>query len=932
MIMGIVSAQTSCGDNVTADLTLTENLDCIDSTGLIIGADNLTLDCDGFTINGNGVTNQPGIDNSGFDNVTIKNCIINDFDNGIIFHDGADYGFLENNTAISNFVGFYFANNVFNTLINNTATGSTASGFTFGGCSNNILINNTATSNGGRGFNFWSLNNVNNSFTGNRACSNTEYDLADSGFDNTWAASTYTNSDPTNITYFSQLHDCSYIPPPDCGTSLTEDTTLAEDMECEGVDQVSYALAVGAEGITLDCNGHSITGNGIGIGVKFSGVTGATIKNCQISGFSQGILSGNIITSNNYILNNTLQNNSQYGIAIRQASDYTIQYNEITNSSIGIRVVASSGNVIDNNTVINPLDKGISFSDAENSNITDNTIQNADVNGIYLYTTGGGSNNLVQGNNVSLSETDVAPLSKHGIVIEDNNNQVYDNTVDCTSINADYTNMGIWISGAGGNAENNVLSGNEISNCYYGFTAWSADYFEIDDEDYHDNTYGVFLQGTGTSLTLPLIENSKIYDNNHGVYAGTGSYANIVNTNFTNNTGGEGGPLSGIHVSSDSSAYVTNGIFTGNGGYGIYDEGPEHVYWTLTEDTYCTDNNIEIANGWIIPMGGSIIADNCTITINGEVMNLSGGQTGSYSEAFDESINNIFGNSSYGVEGEIHTEAGTYTGDLIVNFYEENPGGTGFLLADFGLWVDASLNPEPADLQWWILKIYYTDEDLENSGLNEEDLVIQFYNASDDTWTTELNQGVNEEENYVWANLTHFSIFGIFESAVTAASTPEAETTPRATDAGINGYSKYLINESQIAEGYLKQLGIGGTIEFKINNQPHNITLKSITATTATIEVSSTLQQATLKIGEEKKFDVTEDGIMDVSVTLNSIEGVRASITVKYLPPEEARVTPAKRFGEKLAKSLALKIIGVIILIIASIAMIRAMTQRKKKK
>ena len=561
-------------------------------------------------------------------------------------------------------------------------------------------------------------------------------------------------------------YGCEWNINAECGDTLLGDTTLADDMECEGVSATSYALALGAEGITLDCNGSSITGNGIGIGVKFSGVTGATIKNCEISGFSQGILSGNAMTSSNYILNNTVYNISQYGIAIRQANDYTIQDNEVSNSSIGIRVVASSGSIIYNNTIINPLDKGISLSNAENSNITGNTIQNADVNGIYLYTTGGGTNNLVQENTISLSETDVTPLSKFGMVIEDESNEIYDNIVDCTSLNPDYPHVGIWISGVGGAAENNVFSGNEIFNCDYGFDVWGADYFEISDEDYHDNTYGAHLQGAGTSSTLPLIENSRIYDNSHGVYAEMSSYVNIVNTNFTNNIGSEG-RMTGLHVSSDSSAYVTNGNFESNGDYGIYDVSPESVYWTLTEDTYCTNNNIQIANGWMVPMGGRIIADNCTITINGEILNLSAGETGSYKEAFDESISTEFGNSSYGVTGEIHTDAGNYAGDLIVDFYEENPGGSGFYLTGLGVWVDASLSPEPADLSWWMLKIYYTDEDLAASGIDEDSLEIQFYNATDDTWYREANQGVNKDENYVWANLTHFSIFGIYGNAGT---------------------------------------------------------------------------------------------------------------------------------------------------------------------
>lgn len=84
------------------------------------------------------------------------------------------------------------------------------------------------------------------------------------------------------------------------------------------------------------------------------------------------------------------------------------------------------------------------------------------------------------------------------------------------------------------------------------------------------------------------------------------------------------------------------------------------------------------------------------------------------------------------------------------------------MLNGLGVWINATLDPEPDDLNWWELKVYYTHDELDALGLDESTLKIEFYNVSDDTWTTELDQGVNEDEDYVWVNLTHFSIFGLF--------------------------------------------------------------------------------------------------------------------------------------------------------------------------
>ena len=67
----------SCGDTLTSDTTLTANLAC-SGTALVVGADGITIDLNGYTISGDGT--GLGIDNTGgYDNVTIKNGTITGF-------------------------------------------------------------------------------------------------------------------------------------------------------------------------------------------------------------------------------------------------------------------------------------------------------------------------------------------------------------------------------------------------------------------------------------------------------------------------------------------------------------------------------------------------------------------------------------------------------------------------------------------------------------------------------------------------------------------------------------------------------------------------------------------------------------------------------------------------------------------------------------
>jgi len=117
-----------------------------------------------------------------------------------------------------------------------------------------------------------------------------------------------------------------------CGDVLTHGITLFYDLlNCED------GLIVGADGITIDCNGHTISGRGSengheGIAV-FNGVGDITIKNCKIKNFGDGIA---IINSyNNVIFNNEIFN-SENGVFLHKPSHNLLKKNKIHNNEDGI--------------------------------------------------------------------------------------------------------------------------------------------------------------------------------------------------------------------------------------------------------------------------------------------------------------------------------------------------------------------------------------------------------------------------------------------------------------------------------------------------------------------------------------------------------------------------------------------------------------------
>ncbi len=71
--------------------------------------------------------------------------------------------------------------------------------------------------------------------------------------------------------------------------------------------------------------------------------------------------------------------------------------------------------------------------------------------------------------------------------------------------------------------------------------------------------------------------------------------------------------------------------------------------------------------------------------------------------------------------------------------------------------VNISIDGINEKLESGVIKLYYTDEYLAENNINEDSLKIYYY---DGNWE-ELNSSVNKEENYVYANAEHFSVYGI---------------------------------------------------------------------------------------------------------------------------------------------------------------------------
>ena len=86
-----------------------------------------------------------------------------------------------------------------------------------------------------------------------------------------------------------------------------------------------------------------------------------------------------------------------------------------------------------------------------------------------------------------------------------------------------------------------------------------------------------------------------------------------------------------------------------------------------------------------------------------------------------------------------------------------------------------------------LIRIHYTDEEVAAAGLEEESLSLYHYNPETDEWerlTSEMDwvygAGVNVVENYIWANVTHFSDYAV-GSALDQEPPEILDTNPEGT-------------------------------------------------------------------------------------------------------------------------------------------------------
>lgn len=238
-------------------------------------------------------------------------------------------------------------------------------------------------------------------------------------------------------------------------------------------------IVVVADGVTLDCAGHAVAGDGLEIGILLDARTGVTVKNCHVTGFGRAFLlsggSGNTLLDNtanmndfgfhlafssgNTVIGNTAANNTVSGFAPGDASGNTFESNTANrngqngfeihnnsannlfiantannNASAGFALNTSPNNTFTGNTATNNSSSGFELSVSSNNNTLDENTSSH--NGGAGFALGGSSGNTMTDNVVKANEFGFHLLDSDNNVVTENNscpNMVLDAFQDETS-------------------------------------------------------------------------------------------------------------------------------------------------------------------------------------------------------------------------------------------------------------------------------------------------------------------------------------------------------------------------------------------------------------------------------------------------------------------------------------------------------------------
>jgi Right handed beta helix region len=186
-----------------------------------------------------------------------------------------------------------------------------------------------------------------------------------------------------------------------CGDTITQDTTLDSDL----LDCSANGIIIGADNITLNLNGHTVTGTRA-TGFYYAGVVlssdNATVRNGTLERFEHGVQ----ISGDDNLVRRVSASNNELGIFFgvsagprgNRIERSVISDNEggIFLSDAGAMGPPAGGNVIRRNTIVGNTFTGVGAIETYNTHVVRNRVLGNGHDGIWMG--GDALRNVIEGN------------------------------------------------------------------------------------------------------------------------------------------------------------------------------------------------------------------------------------------------------------------------------------------------------------------------------------------------------------------------------------------------------------------------------------------------------------------------------------------------------------------------------------------------------
>jgi parallel beta-helix repeat protein len=581
---------------------LDSNITDDDGTCFTIGATNITLDCQGYTIDGDADASGYGviINNANYDNFTLKNCTIQQFARNLYVGVNSDDIRIENSRLLSGYYDGALTYSVENMHIENSSFSgvneygmyawytSTPVNINWTVLNSNFTGGSTTNDYGFQAGYFYNSTFINNRFIGGGSTGDRGFSLNSEGenitfrnnvvYSDTNIAALFYNTDDSNISNNNITSGTSY------GLYLytNSDDNIIDGNNITSGNGIYVATYSYRNNFT---NNQVVSGTNYGVYMTDYAQNNRFVNN----NFSATTYSyyGTAYAQNNEFINNSMTSTSAYAIYLNDHCGGNLFLNNLIKTTatgsnrFGIRAIYTSGgnNITGNN--ITSEDEALRLeSDSNNNHIQDNNLTSTAGIAVYLLTTtsldntfinnqisGGTSafyatsahtntyllNNTLQGSNgygVYMTTGINSTLINNSIISGTSNdislllNDVNGGLIDNNIING--TASGLQFAAGTENIDinNNIIWGALGSGNYYGAYLYGAStrnrFINNSINSFHYR--GIYL----TDANNNTFTNNNItagstagWDNDNGIDIEDAHYNNFTN-NFINNTGGPG--------------------------------------------------------------------------------------------------------------------------------------------------------------------------------------------------------------------------------------------------------------------------------------------------------------------------------------------------------------------------------------------------------